>query len=349
MPIVSIIVPVYNVEAYLERCITSLFNQTLQDIEIILVNDGSNDKCGEICEKFAKEDSRIKVIHKLNEGLSSARNSGLNNANGTYIGFIDADDWVEKQMFEVLVNNATTHNSDIVVCNYRSAYCFEKPQNSKACLTLDDGLIDVSKIGLSRYILDFFLPFKHAYCVWNKLYKHDLIKRHNIRFEPNQDIYAEDLLFNLYYFCHTRLISTTPEVFVNYFKRSNSLSSFPNALLSRLTKLVKRFENYANNNNFNDVVRITIPSIFCEQVLSSLDYFYHSKDIDYVEKCLKDLTNSIEFKIYSLKTIFNRENSKYLMTKGFSIKGRIYFRWMLLRLMVGQNSFILRKLIKENS
>jgi len=346
MPIVSIIVPIYNVEAYLERCIHSLINQTLQDIEIILVNDGSKDKCGEICEKYAKIDSRIKIIHKPNGGLSSARNSGLDIANGEFIGFIDADDWVEKRMFEVLVNNATKNGSDIVVCNYRSVYCPEKNQPSKASLALDDGLIEVDKLGLSRYILDYFLPFKHAYCVWNKLYKNDLIKTHNIRFEPNQEIYAEDILFNLYYSCHTKLISTTPEVFVNYFRHSNSLSSFPNTLLSRLTRMVKRFEKYAIHHNYKKIARITIPTIFCEQVLASLDYLLHSKDIKYVEKCLNDLSSSNAFKEYSLKTFFNRESSKYLKSKGFRLRGRIYFRLTLIRLMLGQNSFILNKLIQ---
>ncbi|MCR2822010.1 glycosyltransferase [Lederbergia panacisoli] len=346
MPTVSIIVPIYNVETYLERCIDSLINQSLQDIEIILVNDGSKDRCGEICEKYAREEPRIKVIHKQNGGLSSARNSGLGIASGKYIAFIDADDWVERGMFEVLVKNSIKHNSDLVVCNYRSVYSVEKIQNSKACLSLDEGLIEVNKLGISRYILDFFLPFKHAYSVWNKLYKHDLIRLHNIRFEPNQEIFAEDLLFNLYYLCHTKLISTTPEVLVNYFQRPNSLSSFPNTLLYRLTNMVKRFEVYLKSNDAKDIVKLTIPSIFCEQVTTSLDYFFHTNDKYYVENCLRDLTQSKAFKVYSIKTIFNKESSKYLTTKGFRIKGRIYFRFMLIRLILGQYSVILKKLNK---
>ena len=117
MPKISIIVPVYNVERYLVDCIESIRNQSLTDIEIILVDDGSLDNSGAICDDYALKDDRIKVIHKKNGGLSSARNAGLEVAIGEYIGFVDSDDWVDSEMYGFLYKNAVEKNAEIVACN----------------------------------------------------------------------------------------------------------------------------------------------------------------------------------------------------------------------------------------
>ena len=117
--LISIIVPIYNVEKYLKKCIDSIINQTYKNLEIILVDDGSPDNCGKICDEYAKKDNRIKVIHKENGGVSSARNVGVENATGEYIGFVDSDDYIEKDMYEVLINNLKKENADIsIISNY---------------------------------------------------------------------------------------------------------------------------------------------------------------------------------------------------------------------------------------
>ena len=115
---VSIILPIYNVGVYLERSIESVRNQTLQEIEIILVNDGSEDESLKICKEYEKKDKRIKVIDKLNGGVSSARNAGLKIASGEYIAFLDPDDYVEMNMYENMYNKIMENNSDMCVCNY---------------------------------------------------------------------------------------------------------------------------------------------------------------------------------------------------------------------------------------
>lgn len=114
-PKVSIIVPVYNVEKFLERCVISLQNQTVRDIEIILVDDSSTDSSLQICNRLAQADSRIKVIHKVNEGAGKARNAALSIATGEYIGFVDSDDYVEPDMYRTLLEKAEEHNSDLVM------------------------------------------------------------------------------------------------------------------------------------------------------------------------------------------------------------------------------------------
>ena len=118
MPELSIIVPVYNVEKYISQCIDSILNQTFQDFEVILVDDGSPDRSGQICDEYAENDSRIKVIHQKNAGLSAARNTGLKNANGEYVAFVDSDDYISPNMYELLVTNIKSCGADMVKCGY---------------------------------------------------------------------------------------------------------------------------------------------------------------------------------------------------------------------------------------
>lgn len=117
MPQISIIVPVYKVEKYLERCVDSILAQTFKDFELILVDDGSPDKCPEICDEYAKKDSRVSVIHRENGGLSVARNTALDIAKGEYIGFVDSDDYIHPQMYEILYKNIVDNNADVSTCD----------------------------------------------------------------------------------------------------------------------------------------------------------------------------------------------------------------------------------------
>lgn len=118
-PLISVIVPVYKAEPYLERCINSIRNQTYTNLEIVLVDDGSPDRCGEMCDAFAAEDSRIRVVHKKNGGSSSARNVGLDVVSGNYVGFVDSDDWIEQNMYERLLELLQTHQAEIAACGIR--------------------------------------------------------------------------------------------------------------------------------------------------------------------------------------------------------------------------------------
>lgn len=120
MPEISVIVPVYNTEKYLDRCIRSIINQTFSDFELILVDDGSKDNSGFICDEWEKKDSRIKVIHQKNAGAGAARNAGLRVAKGEYIGFVDSDDWIEPQMYEVMYNAIEKYSADVGMCNISS-------------------------------------------------------------------------------------------------------------------------------------------------------------------------------------------------------------------------------------
>lgn len=176
----SIIVPVYNVEKYINQCIDSILNQTLNDFELILINDGSTDKSGIICDEYCKIDSRIKVIHKENGGLSSARNAGIDASRGRYIGFVDSDDWIEKDMYEVLYKNIEEYQSDISICG------MNRVTNNQYIKQYDTGKLEVlnkveamEKLLQGREIRDYFC---------DKLYRRELFD--NFRF-PNGKIFED--------------------------------------------------------------------------------------------------------------------------------------------------------------
>lgn len=127
MPKISIIVPVYNVEKYLEKCVRSILAQTFTDFELILVDDGSPDSSGAMCDQFAEQDQRVKVIHKENGGLSDARNAGIEIATGEYLGFVDSDDYIADDMYELLYTNIVKEDADLSICGIYDVYEGKEP------------------------------------------------------------------------------------------------------------------------------------------------------------------------------------------------------------------------------
>ncbi|HWJ77145.1 MAG TPA: glycosyltransferase [Niallia sp.] len=209
---ISVIVPVYKVEKYLEQCIKSILNQSYQNLEIILINDGSPDQCGEICDEFSRMDERIKVIHKENGGLSDARNAGLDIASGDYIGFVDSDDWINKNMYDILINTAIKEGSDIVECKFMNVYDREDTFNKE-----DTGII---KTFSNVESLKNHFNSKYFYrCVWSKIYKKDLFK--DLRFPQNR--LAEDLFLTHELFFKAKKVSHINYTGYYYFIRPDSI------------------------------------------------------------------------------------------------------------------------------
>lgn len=168
---VSIIVPIYRVEKYLERCICSILRQTYKDFELILVDDGSPDLCSQICDIWQKKDSRVKVIHKENGGLSDARNEGLRIAKGDRIAFVDSDDWISESFLEVLVKSMDVYGCDIVECNIIKTDCFNEEEKGKS------EIVDVdiyNKVQALKELIEDVIFHQH---VWNKLYKKEVIDK----------------------------------------------------------------------------------------------------------------------------------------------------------------------------
>lgn len=179
-PIISVIVPVYKVEKYLNRCVDSILSQTFNHIEIILINDGSPDKCGEICNEYAKLDNRIKVVHKENEGLSSARNIGLSIAEGEYVAFVDSDDYIHPRMYEVLYKQARKHSSDIVICNYKDVYYNDYPKDQT--INTQFQAINYTNIGALAQLYD--INGVQFVIACNKLYRREMFD--NLEYEKGR-------------------------------------------------------------------------------------------------------------------------------------------------------------------
>lgn len=184
-PLISIIVPVYKVEKYIENCIKSLINQTYKNLEIILIDDGSPDRSGEICDKYASLDNRIKVFHFENGGVSAARNKGVEYAKGDYIGFVDSDDWVDHDMYETLFRLINEYTADIAICGYREIYPDKVEEMSNKDIKVMNNLE-----ALELNILN-DIDYQICTAPWNKLYKKEIVK--NIKF-PEGKVY-EDIIF----------------------------------------------------------------------------------------------------------------------------------------------------------
>jgi glycosyltransferase involved in cell wall biosynthesis len=163
--LISIIVPVYKTEIYLHKCLNSIVNQTYKNLEIILIDDGSPDNCGKICDEYAAQDSRIKVMHQKNEGLSASRNAGLKIASGEYIGFVDSDDWIDLGMYEILHKGVEEYESQIAICGY-----YDVVDNKLREVREKDTILCRRDEAIHHLILDKTFS-NHA---WNKLYKREL-------------------------------------------------------------------------------------------------------------------------------------------------------------------------------
>lgn len=205
---VSVIVPVYNVEDYLEKCLLSLQNQTLKEIEIIVVDDGSKDHSFEIMKQFQEKDSRFKIYQKENGGLSDARNFGMERVSGEYIVFIDSDDYVDEAMFEEMYECAKREDADVVECDF----IWEYPNKQK---------IDSSKLRDSK---NPFLDIRVLAC--NKIYRNSFLKRIGITFLKGYRY--EDVSFCYKYFPYVKKISTVPKPFYHYIQREKSIINTQN-------------------------------------------------------------------------------------------------------------------------
>ncbi|PFH85600.1 glycosyltransferase [Bacillus sp. AFS088145] len=208
-PKISIIVPVYKVEPYLHKCVDSILAQTLTEFELILVDDGSPDQCGVICDEYAKKDERIKVIHKINGGQASARNAALNIAKGDYIGFVDSDDWIEPDMYELLYNMCIENDCEIANCTSIVHYNDKTIINGSQPLTIHNK---------SQAMEALFEGELYDEVVWSKLIKRELLE--NLRFP--EGIMYEDTAFTYKVINESEKVCYIGEPKYHYIKRENS-------------------------------------------------------------------------------------------------------------------------------
>lgn len=245
-PLISIIVPVYKVEKYLEKCIKSILSQTYKNLEVILVDDGSPDSCPLMCDNFAKMDERIVVIHKKNGGLSDARNAGLDIAKGDYIGFVDSDDYIAPDMYEVLLKTSIMNGADLTLCNY-----IRVNENYEEIVSevIQKHAID-KKYNRYEFIHELIKPYGGYYIVvWNKLYKRNIF--YKLRFPIGKQ--HEDEYIIHYIIDRCDIIMSVQETFYYYVQRDKSIMStgFSVKSLDYGEALIDRY-NFAKSKKYNE-------------------------------------------------------------------------------------------------
>lgn len=237
---ISIIVPVYKVEQYLSQCLDSIVNQTFKDLEIILVDDGSPDRCGMICDEYARKDKRIQVYHIEFSGLSAARNYGMTRARGEFLGFVDSDDWLEPNMFETLFQQMEEHGSDVAICSFYYDYL----DQTIAATVVDEQFYN------NRDLLLALLSGKLGSMVWNKLYKISSFKR--ILFPESRVL--EDIATLYKVFVNTATAVSISKPLYHYRIRKGSISQIHSLkyLIDCWIAYKERFEFFLQKNEYKD-------------------------------------------------------------------------------------------------
>lgn len=319
--LVSIIIPVYNVENYLGECLNSVINQTYSNLEIILINDGSTDKSGKICDEYALLDKRIKVIHKKNEGVSSARNMGIDLAKGEYIAFVDSDDLINEKYISSMYQNCIETNSDLTFCRfskYEDGRVIKVQEKMPECLE-----VNINEVNFVNFICQFFNFKKNIFgSCCRTLYKKDIIKSN--RFNPNIKI-SEDLLFLLQTMLTSKRISSVNEHLYFYRQsRKSTTSLYKKKYLNSQLTLHKELQKFFN--------------LFYDKKIKRLFEAYSCLLCYYV------LSNEIKFKSKNTKTNIKAvcESDLYIffcLKNGLKISGlkrkiKFLIVWFLVKLKV---------------
>ncbi len=277
-PKISVIVPVYKVEDYLHRCIDSILGQTHKNLEIILVDDGSPDQCGKICDQYAKKDSRIKVIHQLNMGLSMARNNGLEIASGEYVGFVDSDDQIAPTMYETLMKIMRNHKVEVAECPHKKGdeIVYQESEDDKIVQTFDEAVQRKNDRSFNN--------------VTNKLYRYDLIKE--MKFVKGKIM--EDIIFTSEIWSKIDKIGFSPKSLYIYTVDSPSIlrSAYSHKKIEGLWVINTAFENFlklARTESAREVLRQKLLKTLLAHFHSLLD----SPELDPAKKNMKKMVRLI--------------------------------------------------------
>ncbi|MBQ9743133.1 MAG: glycosyltransferase [Ruminococcus sp.] len=274
-PKVSVIVPVYNAQQYLERCLESLVSQTYKELEIILVDDGSSDNSPAICDSWAQKDSRFKVIHKQNAGAGMARNSGIDVATGRYVTFVDADDYIESETVSKCINSMMDNNCHTAA--FGSNVVDSKGNTRQRHVTASPlyiGRESVSELlcGMLSYNVGFGMS------VWSKVFDLDIIREHCIRFLSEREFYSEDALFVLEYFSYADSVCVLSDNLYYYFENDGSLSRVYNIKREQnLGLFLRKSLETARLNNLSDNVSDAIMVRYQNYLMVTFKYLMSSE------------------------------------------------------------------------
>lgn len=301
-PKVSVILPIYNVDKYLRQSLDSLINQTLKEIEIICVNDGSTDNCYEILEEYKQKDNRIKVIHKENKGTGAARNDGLRIATGECIGFVDPDDWVKPNMFERLYALIKEKNLDIAMC-MPDGFDEKNNENKPFPYFVDENFENIIHDRVFNW--KDLSPFSYPMCVWNKLYTKKLFDENNIEFAEGLDFEDHKVIFGSL-LTAKRIFFIREKLYVYRFNREGSVLTDNNRRLIDHIKIFDIVENLMKETNTFEPLRTD----FLFYKIHNIFYYYSMIKEEFKQEYYEKMVNSI-------KAMNLTENEYSLLSKKY--------------------------------
>ena len=336
-PKVSVVVPIYNAERYLNRCLESIVNQTYQNLEIILVDAGSPDRCPMLCDEWAKRDGRIKVLHKENQGAGEARNSGLDNATGKYLFFVDSDDFIDEKTIELCVDNANFYNSQIVLFGSTDVY----KNGSVRRHTASPSRERFSGYEVKNELLPSLFTHTMGYgvSVWGKMFLTSVIEQYSIRFLSERLYYSEDALFVLEYFSRINIASVLSENLYCYYENDSSLS-----------RVYREDRENKNEAFLLKALQIAEKATLPKVVSSHIKALYHGYTIVTLKHvALSDMTRKEKKK--SLRSEYERKVLRSTLHKEVfdaeKLTLKFFFLFVKLRLYFICNMFLLVRVNRE--
>ncbi len=325
--LLSVIVPVYQVEDYLARCLDSILTQSFSGFELILVDDGSTDRCPEIIAAYEAQDRRVVSVRKENGGVSSARNAGMKMARGRYLIFIDSDDYIAPGLFEAAVRAAEDGGAEQVVWRYRRV---DEEREYEPAFSVEDETVDVEKMGLQRFYLKYWPLSTFGVEVCNKLFRRDIVEKNGLEFLQNREDLGEDLLFNAMYQMHVHRIVSMKEPFYFYFQRRESImhSAKPRSAYRMLDMAVRLWKYVEEQGRMQEMRNVLPVMCLCMLILKGIRSEPNLEDVYTVMKAfgqnktmrviLKRLLLPMPLTLYTLK--LHRDYSLNLWGRQFALR-----------------------------
>lgn len=319
-PLLSVVVPVYNCEKYIKKCIYSILNQSLENIEIIIIDDGSTDKSQEILDEICKDDLRIKLIKQKNKGVSAARNKGIEIASGKYIGFVDSDDYIHKDMYKKMYEKAIENDCDIVVCNVNDV----TNNNKKVSLNLKQGIIDIKKLTVDKFLMEEYPKLGTA--VWHKIFRSELIKKNKIEFINYNQVSSEDTIFNYMSMIKSNRIYCIEEPLYDYMIRDESLTKSKHAkenMINRSLNTVNIMSRYNKQNKIKVEYYIIYRTYW--ELINGLSYV-NPLNISNIKSNIKEYRNIEHFHVTMKNIALSNKLDKYFINhKGsYSLINKVF-------------------------
>lgn len=309
---ISVIIPVYKVEPYLRQCVDRVIGQTYKNLEIILIDDGSPDNCGAICDEYADQDKRVRVIHKQNGGLSSARNDGIMAATGKWVAFVDSDDWIEVDYYEKLLTPVEMKKPDIVISG---CYWKEYPHKRKEVRNFNRTAFYNDR----EHILEFQANVIKTGMPWDKLYKAEFIKKQSFVFDTSIKAF-EDFLFNFQAYEKAESIAVCPVSGYHYRQVTGSITSSFNPTKPQITyQYLTKLHEYAASYGMGEKRQSGVNACAIQAITVAMNcYFFHPANTKKHSEVNRELMQMFSLPYY--QEAINSKSNRYLSRKQIILK-----------------------------